>query len=248
MPAPSWRTRSTRRERCGRLAEQRHLAIAFRRGRERSRRPGGPSSKSPPDFIPAHSQLCSEPEVEDGRPLPTPAVSTSTWPLATAHSHTLKFHGQPSARSHCTSSRLPLCKALGGIRHHDLFHSSRSPSRHSHGIAVGSAARLRRGGAGAGGTGGCRPPRRRPPRTSRTCSPPSSSTSASGPRSGCVGPLPRGPRPAPPPPPAPSPAPSPRRRLTGGGAQVLLKGDRELVGTLKGFDMYVNMVLEDVTE
>ena len=63
-----------------------------------------------------------------------------------------------------------------------------------------------------------------------------------------MGPLPRGPRPAPPPPPAPSPAPSPRRRLTGGGAQVLLKGDRELVGTLKGFDMYVNMVLEDVTE
>jgi len=30
--------------------------------------------------------------------------------------------------------------------------------------------------------------------------------------------------------------------------QIILKGDRELVGTLKGFDMYVNMVLEDVTE
>ena len=63
----------------------------------------------------------------------------------------------------------------------------------------------------------------------------------------------RAPAPPPPPPPRPRPAPapaapSPRRRLTGGGAQVLLKGDRELVGTLKGFDMYVNMVLEDVTE
>ena len=30
--------------------------------------------------------------------------------------------------------------------------------------------------------------------------------------------------------------------------QVILKSDRELVGTLKGFDLYVNMVLEDVTE
>merc|ERR1712153_173721 len=29
---------------------------------------------------------------------------------------------------------------------------------------------------------------------------------------------------------------------------VLMKGDKELVGTLKGFDDYVNMVLEDVTE
>ncbi|KAM0004962.1 putative LSM domain, eukaryotic/archaea-type, LSM domain superfamily protein [Helianthus debilis subsp. tardiflorus] len=27
-----------------------------------------------------------------------------------------------------------------------------------------------------------------------------------------------------------------------------MKGDKELVGTLKGFDVYVNMVLEDVTE
>ena len=29
---------------------------------------------------------------------------------------------------------------------------------------------------------------------------------------------------------------------------VILKSERELVGTLKGFDLYVNMVLEDVTE
>jgi len=32
------------------------------------------------------------------------------------------------------------------------------------------------------------------------------------------------------------------------GNQVILKNERELVGTLKGFDLYVNMVLEDVTE
>jgi U6 snRNA-associated Sm-like protein LSm5 len=29
---------------------------------------------------------------------------------------------------------------------------------------------------------------------------------------------------------------------------VIMKGDQELVGTLKSFDEYVNMVLEDVTE
>ena len=29
---------------------------------------------------------------------------------------------------------------------------------------------------------------------------------------------------------------------------VIMKGDKELVGTLQGFDNYVNMVLEDVTE
>jgi hypothetical protein len=29
---------------------------------------------------------------------------------------------------------------------------------------------------------------------------------------------------------------------------ILMKGDKELVGTLLGFDDYVNMVLEDVTE
>ena len=35
------------------------------------------------------------------------------------------------------------------------------------------------------------------------------------------------------------------------GARVfpqVMKGDKEIVGTLKGFDDYVNMVLEDVTE
>ena len=31
-------------------------------------------------------------------------------------------------------------------------------------------------------------------------------------------------------------------------SQVIMKGDKELVGTLRGFDVYVNMVLEDVTE
>ena len=29
---------------------------------------------------------------------------------------------------------------------------------------------------------------------------------------------------------------------------VIMKGDKELVGTLRGFDNYVNMVLENVTE
>ena len=29
---------------------------------------------------------------------------------------------------------------------------------------------------------------------------------------------------------------------------VIMKGDKEIVGTLRGFDDYVNMVLEDVTE
>lgn len=29
---------------------------------------------------------------------------------------------------------------------------------------------------------------------------------------------------------------------------VLMKGDKEIVGTLLGFDEYVNMVMEDVTE
>ena len=29
---------------------------------------------------------------------------------------------------------------------------------------------------------------------------------------------------------------------------IIMKGDKELVGTLRGFDDYVNMVLEDVTE
>ena len=29
---------------------------------------------------------------------------------------------------------------------------------------------------------------------------------------------------------------------------VLMKGDKEITGTLKGYDDYVNMVIEDVTE
>ena len=29
---------------------------------------------------------------------------------------------------------------------------------------------------------------------------------------------------------------------------IIMKGDKELVGILRGFDDYVNMVLEDVTE
>jgi U6 snRNA-associated Sm-like protein LSm5 len=37
-------------------------------------------------------------------------------------------------------------------------------------------------------------------------------------------------------------------KCVGSKLWIILKGDRELVGTLRGFDMYVNMVLEDVTE
>ncbi|KAL9262592.1 Sm-like protein [Drosera capensis] len=37
-------------------------------------------------------------------------------------------------------------------------------------------------------------------------------------------------------------------RCVGSKIWVIMKGDKELVGTLKGFDVYVNMVLEDVTE
>ena len=29
---------------------------------------------------------------------------------------------------------------------------------------------------------------------------------------------------------------------------IVMRGDKELVGTLRGFDDYVNMVLDDVTE
>eukprot|EP00923_Selenidium_pygospionis_P029475 GHVN01052575.1.p1 GENE.GHVN01052575.1~~GHVN01052575.1.p1 ORF type:complete len:108 (+),score=23.15 GHVN01052575.1:16-339(+) len=29
---------------------------------------------------------------------------------------------------------------------------------------------------------------------------------------------------------------------------IIMKGDKELIGTLRGFDDYVNMVLDDVTE
>lgn len=37
-------------------------------------------------------------------------------------------------------------------------------------------------------------------------------------------------------------------RSVGGSVWVISKQDREFVGTLTGFDVYVNMVLEDVTE
>jgi U6 snRNA-associated Sm-like protein LSm5 len=37
-------------------------------------------------------------------------------------------------------------------------------------------------------------------------------------------------------------------RCIGSRIWVLMKGDKELVGTLRGFDVYVNMVLEDVEE
>jgi len=37
-------------------------------------------------------------------------------------------------------------------------------------------------------------------------------------------------------------------RCIGSQIWVIMKGDKELVGTLRGFDVFVNMVLEDVTE
>ena len=37
-------------------------------------------------------------------------------------------------------------------------------------------------------------------------------------------------------------------KSVGGSVWVISKQDREFVGTLTGFDVYVNMVLEDVTE
>ena len=37
-------------------------------------------------------------------------------------------------------------------------------------------------------------------------------------------------------------------RCIGSRIWVLMQGDKELVGTLRGFDVYVNMVLEDVEE
>ena len=37
-------------------------------------------------------------------------------------------------------------------------------------------------------------------------------------------------------------------RCIGSRIWVIMKGDKEIVGTLRGFDVYVNMVLEDVTE
>jgi U6 snRNA-associated Sm-like protein LSm5 len=37
-------------------------------------------------------------------------------------------------------------------------------------------------------------------------------------------------------------------RCIGSRMWVIMKGDKEIVGTLRGFDVYVNMVLEDVSE
>lgn len=37
-------------------------------------------------------------------------------------------------------------------------------------------------------------------------------------------------------------------RCIGSKLWVVMKGDKEIIGTLRGFDVYVNMVLEDVTE
>eukprot|EP00877_Chromochloris_zofingiensis_P009357 jgi/Chrzof1/4675/Cz14g22120.t1 len=37
-------------------------------------------------------------------------------------------------------------------------------------------------------------------------------------------------------------------RCIGSKIWVIMKGDKEIVGTLRGFDVYVNMVLEDVQE
>jgi len=37
-------------------------------------------------------------------------------------------------------------------------------------------------------------------------------------------------------------------RCVGSSVWVILRSERELVGTLRGFDAYVNMVLENVTE
>jgi len=37
-------------------------------------------------------------------------------------------------------------------------------------------------------------------------------------------------------------------KCVGSRIWVIMKGDKELVGTLRGFDVYVNMVLEDVIE
>lgn len=37
-------------------------------------------------------------------------------------------------------------------------------------------------------------------------------------------------------------------RCIGSRIWVIMKGEKEIVGTLRGFDVYVNMVLEDVEE
>ena len=37
-------------------------------------------------------------------------------------------------------------------------------------------------------------------------------------------------------------------RCVGSRIRVIMKGEKEMVGTLRGFDVAVNMVLEDVVE
>lgn len=37
-------------------------------------------------------------------------------------------------------------------------------------------------------------------------------------------------------------------KCIGSKVRIIMKDDKELVGTLRGFDDYVNMVLDDVTE
>ena len=37
-------------------------------------------------------------------------------------------------------------------------------------------------------------------------------------------------------------------KAIGSRLHIIMKNDKEIVGTLKGFDDFVNMVLEDVTE
>jgi len=37
-------------------------------------------------------------------------------------------------------------------------------------------------------------------------------------------------------------------KCIGSKIHIIMKGDKEIVGILRGFDDYVNMVLEDVTE
>lgn len=46
----------------------------------------------------------------------------------------------------------------------------------------------------------------------------------------------------------PPPPPELIDKCIGSRIWIAMKGDTELVGTLRGFDEYVNMVLEDVTE
>ena len=52
----------------------------------------------------------------------------------------------------------------------------------------------------------------------------------------------------PPPPPPPPPSLELIDKCIGSKIWILMKGEKEFVGTLRGFDDYVNMVLDDVTE